>query len=146
MSVNASQLIATASAVVGITAAATTVWWYTLGRRLSARKEAALATAATAAAAELESTVQRIVTTAVADVKVDMIARVDQSDTATAEKLAEVKAKLETVDIRAQRTEISLATQFGGNGGGIRQAINELGTTVANLDGRFRQHLLEGGQ
>ena len=54
-----------------------------------------------------------------------------------------VELKIQPIVDSVDRIEISLATQFGGNGGGMRQAINELGLEVAELRGQFKQHVKE---
>lgn len=46
-----------------------------------------------------------------------------------------VKAN-EPLAAELSEVKLSLATQFGGNGGGMRQAINELQISVARLEGR----------
>jgi hypothetical protein len=91
----------------------------------------------------IKAGIEVIVTAAVADVKKDMIARVDESDKATKEQISEVKDDIKAVQKKATETDLNLARQFGGNGGGIRQAQNEMSTAIANLAGRFDQHLTE---
>lgn len=59
--------------------------------------------------------------------------RFDKNDEATREN-----GKL-TAELRRE-----LDTQFGGNGGGMRQAINSMGVDIAHLNGRFEQHIKEG--
>lgn len=70
---------------------------------------------------------------AVNDLKSQMNDRFDQSD----KHKQEIAAKQDEMSL-------SLATQFGGNGNGLRQAVNDLTASVARLEGRFDQHTLEG--
>jgi hypothetical protein len=51
-------------------------------------------------------------------------------------KLDEQDNKIAVVVTDVANMKLSLATQFGGNGGGMRQAINELQVSVARLEGR----------
>lgn len=64
--------------------------------------------------------------------------RIDDSDDLTAKQLAEIKATAET-------DRLEMARQFGGNGGGMREAINGLSSQMQHLAGRFEQHLAESG-
>ena len=45
---------------------------------------------------------------------------------------------------RTDQLRRELDIQFGGNGGGMRQAINALSVDMATLNGRFEQHVKEG--
>jgi hypothetical protein len=72
----------------------------------------------------------------------------------------EVKTLTETVEKRfdkndkatqaaadkASSLELHLAREFGGNSGGMRQAINEMRTDLAHFHGAFDQHLMEGNK
>jgi hypothetical protein len=131
MLVHVGQLAATVGSTAGLLIAATAAAqpWFT--RREVRRQEA------------IKHGIEEIVTAAVADVKTDMIERVDKSDEATKEQIGEVKADIKAVQKKATETDLNLARQFGGNGGGIRQAQNEMSTAIANLAGRFDQHLTE---
>jgi hypothetical protein len=44
---------------------------------------------------------------------------------------------------KAAHLELELARQFGGNSGGMRQAINEARNDIATLTGAFNQHITE---
>jgi hypothetical protein len=63
----------------------------------------------------------------------------DKTTEAAVQAIAEVRTEQSAV-------ALNLATQFGGNGGGMRQAINELSHAVAQQQGAFEQHLREGGK
>lgn len=57
--------------------------------------------------------------------------------------LVDVKASVVRLEARTAETDRKLAVQFGGNGGGMRQAINEHGERLSYLAGRIDQ--LTGG-
>lgn len=139
MSVNLAQMLATAGVGTGI-AASVAIVYAPIARRREQRKLDALAAAATAQSIAMQS----VVTAAVAAVKEDMIKRVDESDRATAEKLNVVATSVTVVAERQRVAELNLATQFGGNGGGIRQAINEQSAALGHLAGVVEQHIREG--
>lgn len=69
-------------------------------------------------------------------------------DTAVTEKLTHVMEKIdadhrETVKVASDLTElrVHMAKETGGNSGGMRQAINQLGSEMAELRGEVREHL-----
>lgn len=117
------QFATTCGSFAAVAAAVSAIYFPWSSRR-EARRTAALA-----------ATVQ----SAVAEIKVDMIARVDKSDRKTKRQLAELRAN-------GAATDMQLATQFGGNGGGMREAINKQGEALAALAGRFDQHVTEAGE
>lgn len=67
---------------------------------------------------------------------------------------AQTEMKVQRIDDRLERIE----KQFGPNGGGLREAVNNMANTVAKIDGRvtsigddvarlsgqFDQHIIEG--
>lgn len=67
---------------------------------------------------------------------------------------ARTESKVEAIDVRLERIE----KQFGPNGGGLREAVNNMAHTVEKIDGRvtkigddvarlsgqFDQHIIEG--
>ena len=134
MSVNLGQLIATAGACAAMAGAGAAIWW-PLSAKREKRREAVI-----------KLGIQEIVTSAVAEVKVDMLARVDKSDLATEKRFDGVKADLKDLTEKVHVIEVANATQYGGNGGGMRQAINEQGQNIAELAGQFKQHIIEVGK
>jgi methyl-accepting chemotaxis protein len=70
--------------------------------------------------------------------------RIDASDTKTDELRKSVDEKLDKIKETVQAQAVEQARQFGGNGGGMRQALNEHGAAIANLAGQFEQHLRQG--
>lgn len=82
---------------------------------------------------ETAAIVKTAVDVAVRDLSGEMNARFDASD----------KHK-EELAAKQDEMAMSLATQFGGNGNGLRQAVNDLSRDVARLEGRFDQHAKEG--
>ena len=47
---------------------------------------------------------------------------------------------------KASSLELRLEREFGGNSGGMRQAINEVRQDLAHFHGAFDQHLMEGNK
>jgi hypothetical protein len=68
-----------------------------------------------------------------------IVQRIDASDKATADKMERLGDRIHATDEKLTRVEL----QFGPNGGGIRQAVNDLATTTAALAGKFEQHVAE---
>lgn len=132
------QLIATMAAAATIAAGAAAVYFPTRRRR-----EERLAARVVERDTALRATISAEFVAQSEQIKADMIARIDQSDRATSVQVAEVKASVSEIAEKARAVELQMATQFGGNGGGIRQAINEHGQQLAALVGRFEQHLAE---
>ena len=118
LTIHWAQALGTAGAVAGILASAGFVITPVLNRRAAVRE------------AGLKAGVKEIVTEAIA-----------VSDLKTAAQISEVKVQIAAVQAQANKTDLSLATQFGGNGGGLRQELDSLGRTVANLAGRFEQYV-----
>jgi hypothetical protein len=94
--------------------------------------------------------VKDIVTEVTGELRSEVMARIDESDHKTKRSVDELKASVEAIKEKAHETDLKMAVQFGGNGGGIRQAINEQsqavneqGLAIAQLTGRFDQHLQE---
>lgn len=61
-----------------------------------------------------------------------------------------VRRATQPLQDQIQAIDLKLAAEFGGNSGGMRQAINEqngtltkYGEEIARLSGRFEQHMLE---
>jgi len=54
-----------------------------------------------------------------------------------------VDRKLDPVIQAVGDIKYSLAVQFGGNGGGMREAINKLSIDLAELRGEFHNHIKE---
>jgi hypothetical protein len=83
----------------------------------------------------ISSTTRRIIAEIVTDVlsgfKTEIDKRFDVNDENT-EKAAE---KAEQAAERAAALDLELARQFGGNGGGLREAINRLNADVSFLKG-----------
>ena len=65
--------------------------------------------------------------------------RFDDNDKTTENAVAAIEA------VRAEQRDVAvnLATQFGGNGNGMRQAINDLSIQVGTVKGAFEQHIQE---
>jgi hypothetical protein len=40
--------------------------------------------------------------------------------------------------------KVKFAAEVGGNSGGLRQAVNEIGTDLAELKGEFKEHVRQG--
>lgn len=59
------------------------------------------------------------------------------------EQIDKTNSKVDEVGKRVGATELTLAAQFGGNSGGIRQKLDETAGAVAHLAGRFEQHIDE---
>ena len=97
------------------------------------------ATAATAVGLFLRGVVRRqaneVVAPAIAELKTTIEARFDKNDAAT-----------KTAADKAASLELELARQFGGNSGGMRQAINETRQDIAVLKGAFDQHIKEANK
>lgn len=70
-----------------------------------------------------------------------VVEAVTASDERTKEHIGEVKELVAAVQTQANATDIALATQFGGNGGGIRQELNTLRDSLSTLAGRFEGYL-----
>jgi hypothetical protein len=119
-------------AAFGAVAGGTAAIYFPISTRREARRESAI-----------KAGIQAIVTEAVGVVKDDMIKRVDESDVATGKQVLELKAEIKDVKDQATATDMKLATQFGGNGGGIRQVINEQAKDLVAIKARFDQHLDE---
>lgn len=102
--------------------------------------------------AELKRAISTAITTNTEQAKLDMLARIDKSDERVAVDLAEIKANVEALRARAEQADLKMAVQFGGNGGGIREAVNKVAALaerhseqIAALGGQFGQHLVEQG-
>jgi hypothetical protein len=65
--------------------------------------------------------------------------RFDANDKATEAAVTAIS------EVRTEQSAVALnlATQFGGNGNGIRQALNELSVQVVTVKGAFEQHVQE---
>lgn len=79
--------------------------------------------------------VGEVVVAKLTDFKVELDKRFDHNDGET-----------EAAKALAADLKLELAKQFGGNGNGIRQAVNGLSTDVAALEGAFKQHVTEAGK
>lgn len=132
------QLIATVATLATIAAGGAAIY-YPFRRRRDERLAARVAERDIA----LRATIAGEFARQTEQVKTDMLARIDQSDLATSAQVAEVKESVLVLAERQRLSDLAMATQFGGNGGGIRQAINEHGQQLAALVGRFEQHLAE---
>ena len=102
---------------------------------------------------ELKRTISEAIKASTEQVKLDMIERIDKSDATTNQKFNELRTSVETLRSRAEATDLKMAVQFGGNGGGIREAINKLTDVsqahteqIARVAGKFDQHLVEQGK
>lgn len=118
LTVHWAQVLGTVGTMSAVLAAGAAVFTPFLSRR-AVRQQAAL-----------EASVKAIVNEAVS-----------ASDLRTAAQIADVKVAVADVKAQANKTDLSLATQFGGNGGGLRQELNSVSATVANLAGRFEQYV-----
>lgn len=76
--------------------------------------------------AELKRTIQAAITTAI-----------DKSDALTAEQVGDLQKEIAAVRATGDETKLTIATQFGGNGGGIRQAIDTHGRAIARIEGKL---------
>lgn len=83
---------------------------------------------------------------AAAVIKADTIQRIDDSDSRTAQAVGDLTASVRELHDKVSASELALAVQFGGNGGGMREAINKQGAAIARVEGRFEQHLAEAGR
>lgn len=132
------QLAATVGGFAAFVAAAAAVY-----NPFRKRREEKLARRVVERDTALRATIRAEFVAQAEQIKADTIARIDESDHATRVQIAEVKASVAKLAERAEKADLNMAVQFGGNGGGIRQAINEHGQQIANLVGRFDQHLTE---
>jgi hypothetical protein len=101
---------------------------------------------------ELKRAISSAIATNAEQSKADMLARIDKSDERALADLAEIKMSVEALRARAEQTDLKMAVQFGGNSGGIREAVNKVAVLaekhseqIAALDGKFGQHLIEQG-
>lgn len=78
--------------------------------------------------------VARLITESLARLEAKLDQRFDSSDSAKRE-----------ISNRQNDMALELAKQFGGNGNGMRQAINDLTVNMGRLEGRFDQHVKECG-
>lgn len=69
----------------------------------------------------------------------------DIADAVTVQ-LVPVREGIEKLREHAEATDLQLAIQFGGNGGGMREAINKQAGDLANLAGKFEQHMVEASR
>jgi len=91
-----------------------------------------------------KSTATEAVAVALKEVTDALTSRIDASDVKTDELRKSVDGKLDKIRETVQAQALEQARQFGGNGGGMRQALNEHGQSIANLAGQFEQHLRQG--
>lgn len=147
MTIHWAQVAATTSSLAGIVAVGGAIYY-----PYRKRRDDRLAAKTAARDAELKRTVREAITGATEQIKVDTIARIDASDERVDRRLTEIKGSVEKLRERAEQTDIRMAVQFGGNGGGIREAINkqadaltEHGERIARVAGQFEQHLKEVG-
>jgi membrane-associated HD superfamily phosphohydrolase len=139
MSVNVAQLAATASSVAGVLLVAGTAFAW-VARRHERRTLDIAEKAATAAAQETAKAAAEALTAATATIT----DRIEASDVETKKQIDELRR-------RSEEDRLEMAKQFGGNGGGMREAINKVAGSIVpvvakveNLTGRFEQHLAEG--
>lgn len=130
------QLLATIAASASTLGAGAAVFW-----PFRKRRDERLARRVVERDTALRETIRGEFVSQSEQIKADMIARIDESDRATTAQIVEVKASVADLAERARVSELNMATQFGGNGGGLRQAIDEHGRQIANLTGRFDQYV-----
>lgn len=87
----------------------------------------------------VESQLDKKLDDKLAPIVAGMKERFDANDQATKDAVEAIQE----VRTEQQDVKLNLATQFGGNGGGIRQAINELSVQVGTVRGAFEQHVRE---
>jgi hypothetical protein len=128
MSVNVDQLAATAGSLAAVFAVggAGMAW---IGRHLARR---------------VALTAKGVTADAITESTTTLLERMDTSDAALATQLSELQR-------RAEDDRLEMARQFGGNGNGMRQAIDGVSNLVSqtaerisNLEGKFAQHIAEG--
>lgn len=104
---------------------------------LRARREARVAAKVIERDAALKAAITAGIIEQTEQIKRDTIARIDESDEVT-------RTRLDSIEQRTADMDRKLAVQFGGNGGGMRQAINEHGERLSYLAGRIDQ--IAGGK
>lgn len=134
------QAIATGGTVAGILGGMAAAYF-----PVRTRYEAKIAERTAARDREVRRQIADEIRTASDDIKSDTRTQIAASDLRTKEQVDEIKATVREVHDKVAANELKMATQFGGNGGGIRQAINEQGLALATLAGQFQQHVSEAG-
>lgn len=145
------QFFATCAAFAAVAGTAGAIYFPARARRdvrvaarHAERDRTLQATISTAVTAQTNALKADLVTQTSA-IKTDMIARVDESDRRIDQRLSAVAESVEKLRTKAEATDLRFAREFGGNGNGIRQTVNETAQHIANLAGRFEQHLAETG-
>lgn len=122
---NVIQMVATAGSLAAVAGAGATVFAW-LARRSAAR---------------IEGKVRAVTAAAITESTKTITDRIDKSDEV-------VNRRIDVLDERGRNTDDKLTRvelQFGPNGGGLRQTVDTIKSAIANLDGRFTQHVVDNG-
>lgn len=133
-----SQVFANLAVFAACTGALATVFFPWRNRR-----DSKLAAKVVRSDADLRTTIESIFDKARDQIQQETLARIDKSDELTAAAISKLEESVKVLHDNAAAAELEMARQFGGNGGGIREAINTINSNVSNLTGRFDQHLSE---
>lgn len=72
--------------------------------------------------------------------------KLDERFDANDRKTEAIAARTDKVSTDLQNLRVDFARETGGNGGGIRQAVNAISSELSTLNGAFNQHLRENAR